>query len=164
MSPKTFSFFFFVMVLHPCWMLRKQFTHTYNMHVVVWVRMKTWNLTVDLLVFLPRHDFAPLLQPILLPVSELHESASDNVLDTNSFVNKDFSYTNACTFVMIFTPQRAQNVLKLFSEAENAKLLNEDLYKTWVSSKLVYQPSHFNVLLVQVTYTSINYECAYSTN
>jgi len=95
-------------------------------------------LTVDLFIFLPQYGFAPLLQAILLPVSELHESASDNVLDTNNFVNKDFSYISACTFLMIFTPQRAQNVLKLFSEAENAKLLNEDLYKTWVSSKLVY--------------------------
>ena len=40
---------------------------------------------------------------------------------------------------MIFAPQRLQNLLQLFSEAENAKLLNEDLYKTWVSSKLTNQ-------------------------
>lgn len=40
---------------------------------------------------------------------------------------------------MIFIPQRMQNVLQLFSEAENAKLLSEDLYETWVSSKLTNQ-------------------------
>lgn len=41
-----------------------------------------------------------------------------------------------------------QNVLQLFLEAENANLLNEDLYKTWVSGKLAmilfsFFSSHF---------------------
>lgn len=58
---------------------------------------------------------------------------------------------------LLFTLQRVQNVLHLFSEAEKANLLNDDLYKTWVRGKSVisfhlYMYMYFSKVVVRPVY------------